>query len=54
MIEKEDIYLIDGDLKLKSGDIAYLSRSFYIKSGNIKFKDEMPDDLKPEHQPNNR
>ena len=39
--QPEDIYLIDGDLKLKSGDIAYLSRSFYIKSGNIKFKDEI-------------
>jgi len=28
---------IDGELKLKSGDIAYLNRNFYIKSGNIDF-----------------
>ena len=30
-------YVIDGDLRLKSGDLAYLNRSFYIKSGAIKF-----------------
>ena len=30
-------YIIDGDLRLKSGDLAYLNRSFYIKSGAIKF-----------------
>ena len=28
---------IDGEMKLRSGDIAYLNRSFYIKSGAIKF-----------------
>lgn len=32
-----DEYIVDGNLLLKSGDIAYLNRSFYIKSGNIKF-----------------
>ncbi len=30
-------YLIDGSLLLKSGDVAYLSRNFYIKEGAIKF-----------------
>ena len=35
--QPEDVYMIDGDLKFKSGDIAYLNRSFYIKSGNIRF-----------------
>ena len=36
----EDLYMIDGELKFKSGDLAYLNRSFYIKSGNIKFNKE--------------
>lgn len=31
------LYQLDGSLMLKSGDIAYLNRSFYIKSGQIKF-----------------
>ncbi len=40
--QPEDLYMIDGELKFKSGDIAYLNRSFYIKSGNIKFnKDDI-------------
>ena len=30
-------YVVDGELNLKSGDLAYLNRSFYIKSGSIKF-----------------
>lgn len=30
-------YVIDGKLSLKSGDVAYLNRSFYIKEGSIKF-----------------
>lgn len=28
---------IDGEVNLKSGDVAYLNRNFYIKSGSIKF-----------------
>ena len=37
-VDMEDgAYSVDGALKIKSGDIAYLSRSFYIKSGEIKF-----------------
>ena len=28
---------LNGDLALRSGDVSYLSRSFYLKSGNIKF-----------------
>ena len=32
-----DSYVINGALILKSGDLAYLSRNFYIKSGAIKF-----------------
>lgn len=40
--QPEDLYMIDGELKFKSGDIAYLNRSFYIKSGNIRFnKDDI-------------
>ena len=30
-------YQIDGSLQIKSGDIAYLNRNFYIKEGTIKF-----------------
>lgn len=33
-------YLIDGELGLKSGDVAYLNRNFYIKSGTIKFNQD--------------
>ncbi len=37
-MDMEDaFYSVDGALKIKSGDIAYLSRSFYIKSGELKF-----------------
>ena len=32
-----NIFQVDGSLQLKSGDVAYLSRNFYIKEGNIKF-----------------
>ena len=35
--QPEDLYMIDGELKFKSGDVAYLNRNFYIKAGNIKF-----------------
>lgn len=28
---------LNGDLALRSGDVSYLSRSFYLKSGNIRF-----------------
>ncbi len=38
--QPEDLYMIDGELYFKSGDLAYLNRSFYIKSGNIKFNKE--------------
>jgi hypothetical protein len=38
--QPEDLYMIDGELKFKSGDLAYLNRSFYIKSGNIRFNKE--------------
>lgn len=33
----QNLYKVDGELKLKSGDIAYLNRNFYIKNGSIKF-----------------
>ena len=40
--QPEDLYMVDGELKLKSGDVAYLNRNFYIKSGNVKFnKDDI-------------
>ncbi len=32
-----NLFQIDGSLLLKSGDVAYLSRNFYIKEGSIKF-----------------
>lgn len=28
---------LEGDLALRSGDVSYLSRNFYLKNGNIKF-----------------
>lgn len=31
------IYDVDGELSLKSGDLAYLNRSFYIRQGKLKF-----------------
>ena len=31
------IYEVDGKINLKSGDIAYLNRNFYIREGSIKF-----------------
>lgn len=30
-------FAIDGDVALRSGDVAYLSRSFYLKEGAVKF-----------------
>ncbi len=32
-----NIFQLDGSLQLKSGDVAYLNRNFYIKEGSIKF-----------------
>jgi len=32
---------IDGELNIKSGDVAYVNRSFYIKEGSIKFNPQM-------------
>lgn len=40
MDQEENLYEIDGELKIKSGDIAYLNRNFYIKEGSIKFNKE--------------
>lgn len=37
-----DILAVNGELKLKSGDLSYLNRNFYIKSGSIKFN---PNDI---------
>ena len=37
---KARYYHIDGNVDVKSGDIAYVSRNFYIKSGNINFNTE--------------
>ena len=33
---------IDGDIELRSGDIAYLSRNFYLKNGSIRFNSNDP------------
>lgn len=35
-------YVVDGEVKIKSGDVSYLQRSFYIKEGKIKFN---PDNI---------
>ena len=40
--QEENSYIVDGLLGLKSGDLSYLNRNFYIKSGSIKFN---PDDI---------
>ena len=34
---------IDGDLALRSGDVSYLSRSFYIKNGLLRFNKNDPE-----------
>ena len=34
-------YEVDGELNIKSGDVAYVNRSFYIKKGAIKFNPQM-------------
>jgi hypothetical protein len=39
MDQSENMYSLKGDVNLKSGDIAYLNRNFYIKQGTIKFND---------------
>lgn len=42
MDTEENLYEVDGKLAIKSGDIAYLNRNFYIKEGSIKFnKDDL-------------
>ena len=42
-IDKDsDLLAVNGELKLKSGDLSYLNRNFYIKSGSIKFN---PNDI---------
>ena len=40
--QNSELYMVDGELKIKSGDLAYLNRNFYIKQGAIKFN---PDDI---------
>lgn len=37
--QAERTFAIKGDVMLKSGDIAYLNRSFYLKSGMLRFND---------------
>jgi hypothetical protein len=39
MDQSENTYSLKGDVNLKSGDVAYLNRNFYIKQGTIKFND---------------
>lgn len=36
----DDELSVNGELKVRSGDVLYLNRSFYIKSGSIKFNPE--------------
>lgn len=41
LAELEDNYFdIKGNLGIKSGDISYLNRNFYIKEGNVKFNSD--------------
>ncbi|MCR5188706.1 MAG: translocation/assembly module TamB [Treponema sp.] len=35
--QDSDVMAVNGEVKLKSGDLSYLNRNFYIKSGSIKF-----------------
>lgn len=39
MDQSENTYAIKGDISLKSGDVAYLNRNFYIKQGLLRFND---------------
>lgn len=34
---EDGMFNIDGDIQLRSGDIAYLNRSFYLKNGLLRF-----------------
>ncbi|WP_027727760.1 translocation/assembly module TamB domain-containing protein [Treponema sp. C6A8] len=36
----DQAYAVDGNVGVRTGDIAYLNRSFYIKGGRIKFNQE--------------
>ena len=36
----DGVYAIEGDVGVRSGDISYLNRNFYIKNGRIKFNPE--------------
>lgn len=37
---EDDVYAIEGDVGVRSGDISYLNRNFYIRNGRIKFNPE--------------
>lgn len=37
MNQELEQYSVNGELKIRSGDVSYLNRNFYIKSGSIKF-----------------
>lgn len=39
MDEEADTFSIKGDVGIKSGDIAWFNRSFYLKDGTIRFND---------------
>lgn len=36
----DEAYVVDGNVGVRTGDIAYLNRSFYIKRGRIKFNQD--------------
>ena len=38
----DQTYKIDGEIALRSGDISYLNRSFYLKKGTMKFNANDP------------
>ena len=41
--EEDSSFSVDGVIELKSGDIAYLNRNFYLKSGTLKFNENDPE-----------
>jgi len=37
---EDEYYEVNGNMKIKSGDISYLNRNFYIKEGSVKFNSD--------------
>ena len=37
MNQELEQYSVNGELNIRSGDVSYLNRNFYIKTGSLKF-----------------